>query len=53
MHYPLREGCVDRIGQDLSHSQALNFGVVGDQLRKGAALNGIQIAEQLIGTAEY
>ena len=27
---------------------ALNFWVVGDQLRKGAALNGIQIAELLI-----
>ena len=27
---------------------ALNFWVVGDQLRKGAALNGVQIAELLI-----
>ena len=40
---------VGRIRQDLSHPRALNFWVVGDQLRKGAALNGIQIAELLMG----
>jgi aspartate-semialdehyde dehydrogenase len=28
----------------------LNFWVVGDQLRKGAALNAVQIAERLIET---
>ncbi len=39
---------VGRIRQDLSIANALNFWVVGDQLRKGAALNGIQIAELLI-----
>lgn len=39
---------VGRIREDLSHPSALNFWVVGDQLRKGAALNGIQIAELLI-----
>jgi aspartate-semialdehyde dehydrogenase len=39
---------VGRIRQDLSRANALNFWVVGDQLRKGAALNGIQIAELLI-----
>jgi aspartate-semialdehyde dehydrogenase len=38
---------VGRIREDLSHPSALNFWVVGDQLRKGAALNGIQIAELL------
>jgi aspartate-semialdehyde dehydrogenase len=38
---------VGRIRQDLSVPNALNFWVVGDQLRKGAALNGIQIAELL------
>src|SRR5580765_5725094 len=36
---------VGRIRQDLTLPNALNFWVVGDQLRKGAALNGIQIAE--------
>jgi aspartate-semialdehyde dehydrogenase len=40
---------VGRIRHDLSHPCALNFWVVGDQLRKGAALNGIQIAEHLMG----
>ncbi len=39
---------VGRIREDLSQPNALNFWVVGDQLRKGAALNGIQIAELLI-----
>jgi aspartate-semialdehyde dehydrogenase len=39
---------VGRIRADLSLDNALNFWVVGDQLRKGAALNGIQIAELLI-----
>jgi aspartate-semialdehyde dehydrogenase len=40
---------VGRIREDLSCPRALNFWVVGDQLRKGAALNGVQIAELLIG----
>ncbi len=39
---------VGRIREDLSCPNALNFWVVGDQIRKGAALNGIQIAELLI-----
>jgi len=40
---------VGRIREDISNPRALNFWVSGDQLRKGAALNGIQIAELLIG----
>lgn len=39
---------VGRVREDISLPNALNFWVVGDQLRKGAALNGIQIAELLI-----
>jgi aspartate-semialdehyde dehydrogenase len=39
---------VGRVREDLSVPGGLNFWVVGDQLRKGAALNGIQIAELLI-----
>jgi aspartate-semialdehyde dehydrogenase len=39
---------VGRIREDLSNPKALNFWVSGDQLRKGAALNGIQIAELLL-----
>ena len=46
-----RDECfVGRIRDDLSCPNAINFWVVGDQLRKGAALNGIQIAEALIQT---
>ena len=39
---------VGRIREDLSHPNALNFWVVGDQLRKGAATNAVQIAELLL-----
>jgi aspartate-semialdehyde dehydrogenase len=39
---------VGRIREDLSHPSALNFWVVADQLRKGAATNAVQIAELLI-----
>jgi aspartate-semialdehyde dehydrogenase len=39
---------VGRVREDQSHASALSFWVVGDQLRKGAALNGIQIAEEMI-----
>ena len=39
---------VGRIRPDLSHPNALNFWVVGDQLRKGAATNAVQIAELLL-----
>jgi aspartate-semialdehyde dehydrogenase len=39
---------VGRIREDISLPNALNFWVVGDQLRKGAALNAVQIAELLI-----
>ena len=36
---------VGRVREDPSHPSALNFWVVGDQLRKGAATNAVQIAE--------
>ena len=39
---------VGRIREDLAVPNGLNFWVVGDQLRKGAALNAVQIAEVLI-----
>jgi aspartate-semialdehyde dehydrogenase len=38
---------VGRIRQDLSHAHALELWLCGDQIRKGAALNAIQIAEHL------
>lgn len=37
-----------RIRQDLSCPHTLDLWVVGDQLLKGAALNGVQIAESLL-----
>jgi len=39
---------VGRIRDDISHAKAVNLWVVSDNLRKGAALNAIQIAELLI-----
>ena len=39
---------VGRIRKDISHPKGLNLWVVSDNLRKGAALNSIQIAEFLI-----
>lgn len=42
------EVLVGRIRQDISHSHALDLWLCGDQIRKGAALNAIQIAELLI-----
>jgi len=41
------EVLVGRIRGDVSHPHGLNMWVVGDNLRKGAALNAIQIAEEL------
>jgi len=38
---------VGRIRRDPSHDRCLNLWVVGDNLRKGAALNAVQIAELL------
>lgn len=39
---------VGRIREDLSHKNGLDMWVVADNLRKGAALNAIQIAEVLV-----
>lgn len=39
---------VGRIREDISHPRGLNLWVVSDNVRKGAALNSIQIAEHLI-----
>ena len=39
---------VGRIREDLSSPKGLSFWVVGDQLRKGAATNAVQIAELLL-----
>jgi aspartate-semialdehyde dehydrogenase len=39
---------VGRVREDISHPRGLNLWVVTDNLRKGAALNAVQIAEALI-----
>ena len=36
---------VGRIRKDLSHDLGLNLWIVSDNVRKGAALNAVQIAE--------
>lgn len=51
---PIQQGAgedavfVGRIREDISHPQALNLWVVADNIRKGAALNTVQIAELLL-----
>ena len=42
------EVLVGRIRQDISHPNGLELWLCGDQIRKGAALNAIQIAELLV-----
>jgi aspartate-semialdehyde dehydrogenase len=39
---------VGRIRKDVSNPKSLTFWCVGDQIKKGAALNAVQIAEWLI-----
>jgi aspartate-semialdehyde dehydrogenase len=41
---------VGRIREDISHPRGLNLWIVSDNIRKGAALNAIQIAEILAKT---
>ena len=39
---------VGRIREDISHPRGINLWVVSDNVRKGAALNSIQIADMLV-----
>ncbi len=39
---------VGRIREDMTHERGLNLWVVGDNIRKGAATNAVQIAEILV-----
>ena len=39
---------VSRIREDITVENGLNLWVVADNLRKGAALNAVQIAEMLV-----
>jgi aspartate-semialdehyde dehydrogenase len=40
---------VGRVREDISHPKGLNLWVVADNLRKGAALNSVQVAEGVMG----
>lgn len=44
---------VGRVREDFSHPNGLNLWVVADNVRKGAALNAVQIAELLIQDSVY
>ncbi len=39
---------VGRVREDISYPKGINLWVVGDNVRKGAALNSVQIAEELV-----
>lgn len=39
---------VGRIREDISHPNGINMWIVSDNVRKGAALNSVQIAEELV-----
>ena len=39
---------VGRIRKDISNPNGLAFWVVGDQIKKGAALNAVQIAQYMM-----
>ncbi|MEZ5462745.1 aspartate-semialdehyde dehydrogenase [Dokdonella sp.] len=41
---------VGRIREDISHPRGINLWVVSDNIRKGAALNAVQVAELLVKT---
>ena len=41
---------VGRIREDISHPRGLDMWIVADNVRKGAALNSVQIAESLVST---
>jgi aspartate-semialdehyde dehydrogenase len=40
--------CVGRIREDISHPRGLDLWIVADNIRKGAALNAVQIGEILV-----
>ena len=41
---------VGRVRKDLTNEKGITFWCVGDQIKKGAALNAVQIAEYLVET---
>ena len=60
MEYPMpldtsnkNDVAVGRIRRDLTVENGINLWVSGDQIRKGAALNALQIAEYMISNAMF
>ena len=47
------EVLVGRVRRDPSHERCLNMFIVGDNLRKGAATNAVQIAELIVARGLY
>ncbi len=47
------EVLVGRIRRDPSHERGLDLWLTGDQIRKGAALNAVEIAEQVLGVRDH
>jgi aspartate-semialdehyde dehydrogenase len=43
---------VGRLRKDITDPNGITFWCVGDQIKKGAALNAVQIAEWLIANGE-
>lgn len=39
---------VGRIREDIANANGLSFWIVGDQIKKGAALNAVQIAQYML-----
>lgn len=44
---------VGRIRKDLTNENGLSFWIVGDQIKKGAALNAVQIAQYMIDHGKF
>ena len=44
---------IGRIRKDLYNDKGMNFWIAGDQIRKGAALNALQIAEYLVTNQSF
>lgn len=44
---------IGRIRKDYIMTKGMNFWIVGDQIRKGAALNALQIAEYLVENKHF
>ena len=44
---------IGRIRKDLFNENGMNFWIVGDQIRKGAALNALQIAEYIVAKGNF